>query len=72
MLEFSPYRNTLYIGSEDAAIVQEDRVTLWSWLGPYDARLGDWVIKQIRHFHPEWPRIGPAMDRETMQNVGEP
>lgn len=35
VLEYSPYWNTFYIESEAAAIVQEDRSTLWSWLGPF-------------------------------------
>ena len=35
VLELSPYWNTLYIASDAAAVKQEDRETLWRWLGPY-------------------------------------
>ena len=35
VLELSPYWNTLYISSTDAAVRQEDRTTLWRWLAPY-------------------------------------
>lgn len=35
LLEYSPYWDTAYIPTEGAEVAQEDRSTLWDWLGPY-------------------------------------
>jgi predicted acyl esterase len=64
VLELSPYWNTQYIATEDAEVRQEDRTTLWFWLGPYlDAGFAVALVN-IRGFGESdgCPQLGNATD----------